>query len=99
MTHETDGWPLLESQGKCLLNTAEDRYWANKDKEEENPWWVQEPRWHIYKAQDQMSIASYHYRKGELGMFEVNMADAFNHMLMAFLTLGTKEGCHPVMEE
>ena len=90
-------WLLLESEMDCLVKLAEKRYKENSHKDME--WVDKEARWHIYKAIDQLSISSYHYRNDNLGKYEVNMADAFNHMVMAMLTytnLG-KEKCHPIM--
>jgi len=91
---EMDGWRLVEDQIACLSRLAKRRYAQNTHRE---PWENREARWHIYKAQDQLSVSSYHYRQGNLRAYEVNMADALNHMIMAMLTFGNvKDGCHPV---
>lgn len=97
----TDGelWPLLEDRINCLTSLAETRYTDNEGREP--PWYEREPRWHIYKCQDQLSIASYHYRQDNATEYEINMADALNHMIMAMLCYGNEhdEACHPVMSE
>ena len=96
LDRDPDGWQLVEDQIGCLSRLAKRRYAENTHRE---PWEEQEARWHIYKAQDQLSVSTYHYRQGNLRAYEVNMADALNHMIMAMLTFGNdKSGCHPVME-
>ena len=94
---DPDGWQLIEDQISCLSKLARERYQENTHR---RPWENQEARWHIYKTQDQLSVASYHYRQGNLRGYEVNMADALNHMIMAMLTFGNEdpESCHPVMK-
>lgn len=93
----TEGWKLLEDQIDCLRRLAEKRYEENSHKGK--GWVEREARWHIYKAMDQMAVASYHARNGEYELFEVNMADALNHAVMAFYTLDNDyDGCHPVMQ-
>jgi len=91
-----DGWLLIEDQIGCLTSLARRRYAENTHRE---PWQEQEARWHIYKAADQLSVSSYHYRQGNLRAYEVNMADALNHMIMAMLVFGNDGGCHPVMAD
>lgn len=94
----SEGWDLLQDQIECLARLCEKRYEENDDKG--LSWMDEEPRWHIYKAVDQLSVANYHYRAGDMEEFEVNMADALNHMVMAFGTLGNDyDGCHPVMSD
>jgi len=91
---DPDGWPLIDDQIGCLTRLAKRRYAENTHRE---PWEQREARWHIYKAQDQLSISSYHYRQGNLTAYESNMADALNHMIMAMITFGNDGGgCHPV---
>ena len=90
-----DGWLLIEDQIECLTRLAERRYAENTHR---SPWQEEEARWHIYKTVDQLAVSSYHYRQGSLRAYEVNMADALNHMMMAMLTFENgSEGCHPVM--
>lgn len=92
-----EGWGLLDDQLGCLWRLCEERYEENAEKG--MTWMDEEPRWHVYKTIDQLSIASYHYRNGDHEEFEVNMADALNHMVMAICTLGNDyDGCHPVMK-
>lgn len=91
-----DGWVLIEDQIECLACLARERYEENSHKGQS--WREDEARWHIYKAIDQLSVASYHYRNGTLRKYEENMADALNHMIMAMLTFSVDNGgCHPVM--
>lgn len=92
-----EGWELLEDQLQCLGDLAAVRYEENAEKG--MSWADEEARWHIYKAIDQLAVASYHYRNGAYKLFEKNMADSLNHQIMAILTLGNDyEGCHPVMK-
>lgn len=94
---ELDGWVLIEDQIECLTRLAKRRYKQNTHRE---PWEDQEARWHIYKAVDQLAVSSYHYRQGSLEAYQVNMADALNHMIMAMLTFENDDGdCHPVMDD
>lgn len=95
MSKETsDGWVLIEDQIECLTRTAKRRYKQNTHRE---PWENKEARYHIFKASDQLSISSYHYRQENLEAYQVNMADALNHLIMAMLTFDNdNEGCHPV---
>ena len=94
----SEGWDLLADEIECLRRLARERYAENADKG--TSWMEEEPRWHIYKAIDQMSIASYNYRNGDYEEYEQNMADALNHMMMALNTLGNDYGgCHPVMKD
>jgi len=92
-----DGWIMIEDTLNCLTNLACQRYAENTHRKS---WEEREARWHIYKTIDQLSIASYHQRQGNLRAYEVNMADALNHMMMAMLTFSEgQEGCHPYMAE
>jgi hypothetical protein len=92
-----DGWVLLEDQLECLKEEAKRRYEVNTHRE---PWQDQEARWHIYKATDQLAIASYHYRQDSPEAYQVNMADALNHMVMAMVTFTQDpDGCLPVMDD
>lgn len=92
-----DGWILIQDQIECLTRLAKNRYAENTHRK---PWQDREARWHIYKANDQLSIASYHYRQDNLRAYEVNMAHALNHSIMAMLTFGNdQKGCHPLMRK
>lgn len=92
-----EGWLLIDDQIECLTRLAKQRY---KENTHRSPWQNDEARWHIYKATDQLAISSYHYRQENIRAYEVNMADALNHMIMAMITFNNDdEGCHPVMRD
>jgi len=94
---EPDGWTLLYDQLECLTQEAKRRYRANTHRK---PWQDQEARWHIYKATDQLAIASYHYRQQSPEAYKINMADALNHMIMAMVTYTQDTtGCTPVISD
>lgn len=92
-------WTLLEVELDCITRRAESRFMEEWEKRED--WKNFESRYHIYKAQDQLSVASYHSRQDETDeLVKTNIADAVNHMLMAMATLDVENGeCQPITRE
>ncbi|ELY69322.1 zinc ribbon domain-containing protein [Natrinema versiforme] len=94
-----DEWTLLELEWDCITRRAKARFMEEWEKRED--WKNFESRYHVYKAQDQLSVASYHSRQNDSGeLTKTNIADAVNHMLMAMATLEVdNEECQPITSE
>ena len=92
-------WALLMSKLDCLEATAKHRFSEEFEKRED--WKEFEARYHVYKAHDQLSVASYHARQDNAeGLVKVNLADALNHMLMAMATVEVDlDECQPITSE
>lgn len=92
-------WSLLEVEWDCITAWARVRFMDQWDKRED--WKGHESRWHVYKAQDQLSVASYHARQDDTDeLVKTNIAYAVNHMLMAMATLEVDhDGCQPITED
>jgi hypothetical protein len=92
-------WTLLEVEWDCITRRARARFMEEWETRED--WKDFEARYHVYKAQDQLSVASYHSRQEDSGeLVKTNIADAVNHMLMAMATLGVDhDECHPIQSE
>lgn len=91
-------WSLLAVEWDCITERAKARFLDQWDKRED--WKSFEARYHIYKAHDQLSVASYHARQDDTEeVVKTNIADAVNHMLMAMATLDVDhDECHPVQD-
>jgi len=91
-------WTLLEVEWDCITRRAKARFMEEWERRED--WKDFEARYHVYKAQDQLSVASYHSRQDRdetAELVKTNIADAVNHMLMAMATLGVDhDECQPV---
>jgi len=94
-----DEWNLLEVQWDCITRRARARFMEEYEKRED--WKEHEARYYVYKAQDQLSVASYHARQDETDeLVKTNIADAVNHMLMAMATLGVDhDDCQPIQSD
>lgn len=92
-------WTLLEVEWDCITRRAFARFMEEWERRED--WKNFEAQYHVYKAQDQLSVASYHSRQDESGeLVKTNIADAVNHMLMAMATLGVDhDECQPIQSE
>jgi len=91
-----DEWNVLEVEWDCITRRAKARFMDQWEKRED--WKNFESRYHLFKAHDQLSVASYHSRQDESGeLVKTNIADAVNHMLMAMATIGVDhQECEPV---
>lgn len=92
-------WTLLEVEWDCITRRAKSRFLEEWEVRED--WKNFESRYHVYKAQDQLSVASYHSRQeGADELVKTNIADAVNHMLMAMATLDVENGeCQPITRD
>jgi hypothetical protein len=92
-------WSLLEVEWDCITTRAKARFLEEWEKRED--WKNFEARYHVYKAQDQLSVASYHARQDDTDeLVKMNIADAVNHMLMAMATLDVDhDECQPITTE
>lgn len=95
----SDEWAVLSVRLDCLTRTAECRFFEEAESGRSG-WHRKEARYHVYKAHDQLSVASYHARQGgeEAGrLLKANLADCLNHLLMAMATVEVDLGeCQPV---
>jgi uncharacterized Zn finger protein len=91
-----DEWNLLLVELDCLRATAKHRF--SEEWEDREDWKQFESRYHVYKAHDQLSVASYHSRQDDVAeLVKVNLADALNHILMAMATVEVdRDECQPV---
>ena len=91
-------WNLLMVELTCLHRRAEARF--DEMWEQREDWKNHEARYHVYKAHDQLSVASYHARQdGTEDLVKTNLADCLNHLLMAMATYGVDhDGCQPVTD-
>jgi hypothetical protein len=94
-----DEWTLLKVEWDCITRRARARFMEEWDERED--WTNFEARYHVYKAQDQLSVASYHSRQNDADeLVKTNIADAVNHMLMAMATLDVDhDECQPITAE
>jgi len=94
-----DEWTLLETELDCITERAKGRFMEEFDRRED--WKNFEARYHVYKAHDQLSVASYHSRQDDVDeLVKTNLADAVNHMLMAMATLDIDhDECQPIQTE
>lgn len=96
-------WGALEAEWDCITRRARSRFLEEWDRREH--WANFESRYHVYKAQDQLSVASYHARQADrhsdtAELVKVNIADAVNHMLMALATIDIdNDECEPITHD
>lgn len=79
-----DGLNELLLDAERFIASADDRLvnvYHNTDKGD--AWVLEEARWHLYKAHDELSSATHHSKEGNLEEFMKCVNDAFNHMRMA----------------
>ncbi|MEF8782700.1 MAG: hypothetical protein V5A39_06880 [Haloarculaceae archaeon] len=70
----------VEVEWDCITERARARFLDQFDKRED--WKQHEARWHLYKAHDQLSVASYHARQDDVEeLMKTNIADAVNHYI------------------
>jgi adenylate kinase family enzyme len=93
-------WSLLMVEHDCILERAKGRFMEEFERRED--WKAHESRYHVYKAHDQLSVASYHARQDEDGAEELvktNLADCLNHVLMAMAAMDVdRDECEPVTD-
>lgn len=96
-------WALMETELDCLTRRAKARF-VDQGEDGRSGWETEEARFHLFKAHDQMSVASYHARqdddieRDELVL--TNLADALNHILMAMSTTDVDlDRCQPLMAD
>jgi len=91
-------WDLLMVELTCIHRRAKQRFseeWVRRE-----DWTEHEARYHVYKAHDQLSVASYHARQDDTEeLVKMNLADCLNHLLMAMATLDVDhDECQPVTD-
>ena len=95
--------PELEAVYRQLIEGAVDEYERLVPERGEFEPLEEESRFHVYKAIDELAIASYHARRGsefDRELMIENLHDSINHMAMAVLCFeNDRDGCHPAMAE
>lgn len=72
-------YPVLEMAE--LSSLASTRFGLKHGEHESAEWLDDEPRWHLYKAHDELSDATYCTKRGSTHDAKEHIADAYNHLL------------------